>query len=73
MRKFQVTLNINRVDDLMEKDAVREEITIYADANNLYEALYAAMYQVEQYVPKEHSGVAIDSKPTSVFPGREAE
>lgn len=40
MRKFQVTLNINRV---------------------------------EQYVPKEYSGVAIDSKPTSVFPGREAE
>lgn len=42
-----MTLNINRVDDLMEKDAAREEITIYADANSLYEALYAAMYQVE--------------------------
>lgn len=67
MRKFQVTLNINRVDDLMEKDAVREEISIYADANNLYEALYAAMYQVEQYIPKEYSGVAITSKLTPIF------
>lgn len=45
MRKNQVTIKIQRFGDVVPKDYPNEDrqtISVYADSNNLYEALTAA-------------------------------
>ena len=53
MRKNQVTLDIVRFGDEAPEGAERQEIKIYADANNLWEALAAAMIKVSEVVGKD--------------------
>lgn len=60
MRKYQVSLKIMRVDEKLNKNALREEIHVYADANNIFEALYAAFHRVEEYLNKA-PGVSVSS------------
>lgn len=44
MRKVQVNMKIERFEEAAP-NGIHQEITIYADANNTYEAICAAFYE----------------------------
>lgn len=50
MRTNQVTIQIERFGDSAPDGADRQKITVYADANNLWEALAAATGKVYEIV-----------------------
>lgn len=64
MRKNQVTIRIERFGDVVPRDYPKEErqtISVYADCNNLYEALTAAYNAAINEIAKwEHIGVCCD-------------
>lgn len=64
MRKNQVTIKIQRFGDVVPKDYPNEDrqtISVYADSNNLYEALTAAYNAAVNEIAKwERIGVCCD-------------
>ena len=55
MRKNQVSINIERFNEEAPGDSRHMTIRVYADANNVYEALAAAYYAALDAIQEDQS------------------
>lgn len=52
MRRNQISIHVERFGDQAPEGAEKQSISVYADANNIFEALSAAYYRLMDEIKK---------------------